>query len=130
MAKTQSTRISVDLLEAAEVEGVREHRSMAQQIEHWARVGREVTMRDVAGRRMVERALEGAPPSPALEAAVRYAAEAETNARIQERMLTTPMDRVLRREGIDAVGLDAEGRIVEYRVDGTQHVVGGPADHG
>ena len=58
MAKSKSTRIAIDLLEAAEIEGACDHRSMAQQIEHWVRVGREVTLQDAVGRRMLAVALE------------------------------------------------------------------------
>jgi ParD-like antitoxin of type II bacterial toxin-antitoxin system len=121
MQKTQSTRIAKDLLEAAEVEGEREHRSMAQQIEHWARVGREFTMHDSSGRRALELAIKNAPIDQRFEGVVHAALEAETNARIQERMLTTPIAKILAREGVDTVALDENGQLVEYRADGTQH---------
>jgi hypothetical protein len=123
MPRTQSTRIAKDLLDAAEVEGEREHRSMAQQIEHWARVGREFTMHDASGRRVIELAIKNAPVDLRFEGVVRAALEAETNARIQERMLTTPIAKILAREGVDTVSLDDQGRLVEYRADGTQHLL-------
>lgn len=124
MARTQSTRIAKDLLDAAEVEGEREHRSMAQQIEHWARVGREFTMHDASGRRIIELAIKNVAVDQRFDGVMRGALEAETNARIQERMLTTPIAKILAREGVDTVSLDEHGRLVEYRTDGTQHLLG------
>jgi hypothetical protein len=123
MQRTQSTRIAKDLLDAAEVEGEREHRSMAQQVEYWARVGREFTMHDSSGRRIIELAIENMAVDQRFEGVMRGALEAETNARIQELMLTTPIARVLAREGTDTVSLDEQGRLVEYRADGTQRIL-------
>jgi hypothetical protein len=37
------TRFSSELVDAAAAEGEREHRSARQQLEHWVRVGREVS---------------------------------------------------------------------------------------
>jgi hypothetical protein len=124
MSKTQSTRISKDLLDAAEFEGEREHRSMAQQIEHWARIGREITMRDSSGRRIIELAIENAPVDQRFGDVVRAALEGETNASIQERMMATPFAKILAREGVDTVALDEQGRLAEYRADGTVHLLG------
>ncbi len=47
------TRFSSELVDAAATEGERENRSARQQLEHWARVGREVSnQRHVARRRV------------------------------------------------------------------------------
>ena len=123
MAKTQSTRIAVDLLEAAEIEGLREHRSMAQQIEHWARVGREVTLQESSVRRVFQESLEAVPRNVSAEVVARGMLAAETNARIQNRMLSTQLPRILAGQGIDTVALDEDGRLVEYRADGTRTVL-------
>ncbi|HEV7852944.1 MAG TPA: hypothetical protein VGP27_16550, partial [Mycobacterium sp.] len=53
------TRFAADLLDSAAAEGARQSRSAKQQLDHWARVGREVSSQDTAARRRVEAALTG-----------------------------------------------------------------------
>ena len=60
------TRVAVDLLASAAAEGRRESRSAKQQLDHWARVGRSVSMHQTAARRRVEAALAGELPMAAL----------------------------------------------------------------
>lgn len=56
------TRFSSELVDAAATEGERENRSARQQLEHWARVGREVSNQRHVARRRVEAALTGRVP--------------------------------------------------------------------
>ena len=53
------TRFAADLLDSAAAEGARQSRSAKQQLDHWARVGREVSSQHTAARRRVEAALTG-----------------------------------------------------------------------
>ena len=53
------TRVAADLMDSAAVEGARQSRSAKQQLDHWARVGREVSSQQTAARRRVEAALAG-----------------------------------------------------------------------
>jgi hypothetical protein len=55
------TRVAVDLMDAAAVEGERQSRSAKQQLDHWAR-GRAVSSHSSASRQRVEAALRGALP--------------------------------------------------------------------
>ena len=62
MAGDRPTRVAVDLFDSAAEEGRRESRSAKQQLDHWARVGRSVSMHQTAARRRVEAALAGELP--------------------------------------------------------------------
>ena len=57
MPGDKPTRVAVDLFDSAAAEGRRESRSAKQQLDHWARVGRSVSMHQTAARRRVEAAL-------------------------------------------------------------------------
>ena len=50
-AADRPTRVAADLFESAAVEGARQSRSAKQQLDHWARVGRAVSMTHTAARR-------------------------------------------------------------------------------
>ena len=56
------TRFASDLVDDAAAEGERENRSARQQLEHWARIGREVSSQRAVARRRVEAALRGRTP--------------------------------------------------------------------
>jgi hypothetical protein len=78
------TRVAADLLEAAAVEGARQSRSAKQQLDHWARVGRAVSMTHTAARRRVEAALAGDLPERELTGEERTVFDAELDASISE----------------------------------------------
>ena len=61
-AATRTTRLPVDLIEAAEAEGRAQHRSAAKQLEHWARYGLYLAGQTGATRHRIERAFAGAIP--------------------------------------------------------------------
>jgi hypothetical protein len=130
MAADRPTRFATDLLESAAVEGRRESRSTKQQLDHWARVGRSVSMHQTAARRRVEAALAGELPFADLTDAERLVANAELDASIQaEAELTSFGDR-LAGEGVTTVALDEDGALVEYRPDGSHGVVAAPKPAG
>jgi hypothetical protein len=130
MAADRPTRFATDLLESAAVEGRRESRSTKQQLDHWARVGRSVSMHQTAARRRVEAALAGELPFADLTDAERLVANAELDASIQaEAELTSFGDR-LAGEGVTTVALDDDGALVEYRPDGSHSVVAAPKPAG
>jgi hypothetical protein len=58
MPKT-STRIDSDLFAAAKSSGAVHSRSAAQQLAHWARIGREFEASTSVGRREIEAVLAG-----------------------------------------------------------------------
>lgn len=56
---TTPTRFDAGLFEAAKVAGDRSHRSAAQQLAHWARLGQELEASGSISTRDVQRALAG-----------------------------------------------------------------------
>ena len=82
------TRFSSELVDAAATEGQREHRSARQQLEHWARVGREVSNQRQVARQRVEAALAGRIPLSVLSAEEGAVFNAEIAATLEESIAT------------------------------------------
>ena len=122
------TRFAVDLLESAAVEGERDSRSAKQQLDHWARVGRAVSLHESAARRRVEAALAGELPLGDLSPEERVVANAEIDVAIQTRARSLSFGDVLAAEGVVTVALDEAGALVEYRPDGTSVVLEAPPE--
>ena len=123
MAADRVTRFAADLVDAATVEGARHSRSTKQQLDHWARVGRSVSMHQTAARRRVEAALAGELPLAELGGGESIVLNAELDASIQARAGALSFGDVLASEGVVTVALDDDGALIEYRPDGTRTVV-------
>lgn len=117
------TRVAADLFEAAAAEGARQSRSAKQQLDHWARVGRAVSSQHSAARRRVQAALAGDLDVAGLSTEEGVVFNAEVAAAIEERLADTHYGHRLAAQGVTTVALDDDGRIVEYRPDGTQAVL-------
>ena len=117
------TRLSADLVASAIAEGARESRSGRQQLEHWARVGREVSNQRKVARQRVEAALAGRLPLRALSSEEGVVFNAEVAAALEESLSTGNhvADRAAR--GLSSVVLDAQGRVVKHNPDGTVTVL-------
>ncbi|OAK54660.1 TA system antitoxin ParD family protein [Rhodococcoides kyotonense] len=117
------TRFSSELVDAAAAEGERENRSARQQLEHWARVGREVSNQRQVARRRVEAALAGRTPLSALSDEEGVVFNAEVASALEESLATG--DHVADRaaQGRVTVSLDEQGRVVKHLPDGTQIVL-------
>src|SRR5690242_16697034 len=113
------TRVAADLLDAAAVEGARQSRSAKQQLDHWARVGRAVSMTQTAARRRVEAALSGTLPERELSTEERAVFNAEVDAAISETARKVRFGEVLSGRGVTTVALDANGVLTRYHPDGT-----------
>ncbi len=118
-AQDRPTRIAADLFEAAAVEGARQSRSAKQQIDHWARVGRAVSMKHTAARRRVEDALAGKLPERELTAQEQSVFNAELDTSISETARTISFGEVLAARGVATVALDEDGTLTRYEPDGT-----------
>jgi len=116
------TRFAADLLDSAAAEGARQSRSAKQQLDHWARVGRQVSMQSVTAQRRIEAALAGKMPLTLLHEAERMAINAHLDAQVQQR--AGAFGEQLAREGITTVSLDGEGRLVRHHPDGTTTILG------
>lgn len=113
------TRVAADLFDAAAAEGVRQSRSAKQQLDHWARVGRAVSTQHTTARRRVEAALSGQIDVASLGPEEGVVFNAEIAAAIEENLPRTDYGAALAARGITTVALDDDGRIIEYRPDGT-----------
>lgn len=117
------TRFSSDLVDAAAAEGERENRSARQQLEHWARVGREVSNQRQVARKRVEAALAGRTPLSALSDEEGVVFNAEIASALEESIATGNHVADRAAQGRATVSLDAEGRVVKHLPDGTQIVL-------
>ena len=118
-AQDRPTRIAADLFEAATVEGARQSRSAKQQIDHWARVGRAVSMKHTAARQRVEDALAGKLAEQDLTAEERTVFNAELDTSISEAARKISFGEVLAARGVTTVALDDDGVLTRYAPDGT-----------
>ena len=123
MPADRPTRFAVDLLESAAVEGRKESRSAKQQLDHWARVGRAVSMHETAPRRRIEAALAGTLVLSELDENERLVANAELDVAIQSRADASSFGTRLAAEGVTTVALADDGTLVEYRPDGSRTVI-------
>jgi hypothetical protein len=123
-APDRPTRIAADLFEAASVEGARQSRSAKQQIDHWARVGRAVSMTQTAARRRVEAALAGELPERELTSEERAVFSAELDTAISEAARTTSFGKRIAARGITTVALDDDGVLTRHHPDGTTSRLG------
>ncbi|NLE80638.1 MAG: hypothetical protein GX610_13840 [Rhodococcus sp.] len=117
------TRFSSDLVDAAANEGERENRSARQQLEHWARVGREVSDQRQVARRRVEAALAGRMPLSELSAEEGVVFNAEIAAALEESLSTGNHVADRAAQGRASIVLDEQGRVVKHLPDGTQIVL-------
>jgi hypothetical protein len=111
--------MAADLLDSAAVEGARQSRSAKQQLDHWARVGRAVSMTQSAARRRVEAALAGELPERDLTVEERTVFNAELDASISQAARTLRFGDVLASRGVTTVALDEKGALIRYHPDGT-----------
>jgi hypothetical protein len=123
-APDRPTRVAADLFESASVEGARSSRSAKQQIDHWARVGRAVSMTQTAARRRVEAALAGKLDERELSSEERIVLDAELDAAISEKGRTTDFGARLAKRGITTVALDDAGVLTRYHPDGETSPLG------
>src|SRR4051794_25420324 len=123
-APDRPTRVAADLFDSAAVEGKRQSRSAKQQIDHWARVGRAVSMTQTAARRRVEAALVGELDERELSREERIVLDAELDAAISERGRKASFGAGLAKRGVTTVALDDEGVLTQYHPDGSTTPLG------
>jgi hypothetical protein len=120
---TKTTRLPADLLDAAEAEGLEEHRSVAKQVEHWARFGMLFDRQTSAGRRRIQRAVASDLPLAELPDDERLVANAQIDASISTAANGVSFADRLAARGMTTVVLDADGRMVRRQADGTTTVL-------
>ena len=117
------TRFDTGLFEAAVEEGRRENRSARQQLEHWTRIGQMFSANETSSRRRITGVVRGQLPLSVLSADERLVANIELDVAIRERTTGTSFGRALLKTGLNAVALDDDGVLVDFRPDGSPRPV-------
>jgi len=122
MAKPTSapTRVSADVAAAAAAVAPSEHRSVAEQINYWARIGMQIERSGTLANRRVLAVAAGEEQFSSLTAEERAAAHAIVDARIAGRVVKERFGAAARRAGQTTVSLDDEGNLVEIAPDGSR----------
>jgi hypothetical protein len=120
---TKTTRLPVDLIEAAEAEGREERRSAAKQLEHWARFGMYFERQTSESRRRIQRAVAGETSLNDLGDEERLVANAAIDAAISTAANETSFADRLAARGITTVVMDDKGRMVRRHPDGSTTVL-------
>jgi hypothetical protein len=117
---TTPTRIVDDVATVAAAVAHEEDRTMAEQINHWARLGMQVERSASLANRRVRAAAAGTGQFSVLSADERVAAHALVDAGIAERAAKQRFGRDLRASGQTTVSVDDDGKVVEIAPDGTR----------
>lgn len=112
MATTSPTRIDDELYASAKVIGPMMSRSAAQQITHWARIGREIEAADSISQRAIAEVLAGQRAYDALSAQEQAVVRAEWVERIEARRDVLDLAQEFTEQGRSYVELDDDGRVV------------------
>ncbi|RRQ27516.1 hypothetical protein DK926_12720 [Rhodococcus sp. Eu-32] len=119
MATTSSLRIDDDLYAAAKLAGAVSSRSAAQQVAHWALVGREMeTSRHVSARDISD-VLAGRKAYDSLSAREQAVTRAEWTERIEALTGSLNFESEFADEGRAYVEIDADGN-VQHRKPGAE----------
>lgn len=122
MAKAASTptRVAADVVAAAAAVAPHEHRSVAEQINRWARLGMQLDRAATASSRRVLAVVAGEAQFAGLRPEERIAAHASIDAEIAEHVAAEPFGLAARRAGQVTVSIDDEGHLIEIAPDGSR----------
>jgi len=114
---TMPTRIDGDLFAAAKAAGAVQSRSAAQQLAHWARVGRELEASHNVSVKDVERVLAGKAPYDALAEREQAVVRATWDERIYVVRSSLDLEAEFVQAGESWSEVDEEGRLVTRRAE-------------
>jgi len=106
------TRIEPDLYDAAKTVGATMSRSAAQQINHWARIGRELEAAQGVSSRDIEAVLAGRASYDKLNVRDQAVVRAEWDERIADAQHSLDLEAEFTEAGQDWVEADTEGNTV------------------
>lgn len=115
MSNTIPMRVDGDLFEAAKSVGAVASRSAAQQISHWARIGRELEASPNVGMRDVERVLAGEKPYDDLRERDQAIVRASWDEQVAERLAGLEFSAEFTQAGRSWTETDEQGRVVVRR---------------
>lgn len=114
MATTSPTRIDDELYASAKIVGSLQSRSAAQQIAHWARIGRELEAGASVSHRSVAEVLAGNRSYDRLSTEEQAVVRGEWAERLRSRIDTLDLAAELDAEGRTYVELDDDGDVVHH----------------
>lgn len=120
MASTSPTRIENDLYASAKLAGDAQSRSAAQQITHWARIGREIQASAQVSHREIAEVLAGARPYDRLDAKEQAVVRAEWAERMAVYREAVDLPARFTAAGRTWVELDDDGAVVERAAPATK----------
>lgn len=106
------TRIDGDLFEAAKAAGQVHSRSAAQQIDHWARIGRELEAAPSVTHEQIERVLTGRTSYDEVGDHAQAVVRAVWDERIAERIAGLDYAKQFEAAGIEWAEADDDGNVV------------------
>lgn len=112
------TRVDGDLFAAAKSSGAVQSRSAAQQLAHWARIGRELEASAAVSHRDVEAVLAGGGSYDALGEREQAIVRGAWDEAITERLASLNLERTFRAAGVEWVEADEEGGLVTRGIAG------------
>lgn len=109
---TMPTRIDGDLFEAAKAAGQVHSRSAAQQLDHWARIGRELEASPAVTHDAIERVLTGRAAYDDVDDRTQAVVRAEWDQEIAARIAGLNLSERLRASGVPWAEADGDGDLV------------------
>jgi hypothetical protein len=113
MATTSPARIDDELYASAKLAGSVQSRSAAQQVAHWARIGREIETSSSISHKEIAAVLAGSRSYDNLDPKEQAVVRAEWSARMDEARAELDVAEDFARVGRTWVELDGKGRVVE-----------------
>ena len=113
------TRVTADVVARATSVARAEHRTVTEQISHWARIGMQVERSGTLSSRRVLDVANGTGQFADLDADERVAAHALIDADNAGRAATESFGAVARASGRRTVSLDDDGHLIEITPDGS-----------
>ncbi len=122
MAKTASTptRVAGDIAATASSVAAAENRSVAEQINHWARIGMLVDRSGSVANRRLLGVISGQGQFSSLDGDERDIAHALVDARIAELAAAQSFGPAARADGQTTVSVDDDGNLIAIAPDGTR----------
>lgn len=114
-----STRVAGDVVAAASAVAPSEHRTIAEQINHWARIGMQIERAGTIATRRVLAVAAGEEQFSSLAPDERDTAHALIDAQIAERAASQRFGPAIRSAGHATVSIDDDGNLVQIDADGT-----------
>lgn len=106
------TRINGELFAAAKSSGAVHSRSAAQQIAHWARIGRELEASASVSQRDIEAVLAGVGSYDALREREQAIVRGAWDEQIADRLASLDLESTFSAGGVEWVEADDEGNVV------------------